>query len=225
MKLRCQYISLPGNQCSHSTFQGGMYCRWHKILIEFRNDFQKRKWAGQIMMVGVYSFLGLSIYALTLFTRSHNYAFIFLFFFAACNSLKFFSDSIMALNYPLSHFALWPKMLALGLALEIISVASVVYIAAVNSSFILPLVHLILSDKISANYGPAIFSTAAIAYSCIMAYLLAKRILFIKWPFLGMFLFFIWVSLSTSVFKPILTSKIPIIPQYINHQYHNKNSR
>src|SRR5690349_13660136 len=115
MYLKCQKTYLLHGRCHRRTYRDGKFCRWHEILQEFQQDHRAvNPWVWQSFMFGVYGSLSIAGLTLRMFSTTYDLVALLMAVYSIGLALKLFADAIMAKNYPLSLFAFWPQMLALG---------------------------------------------------------------------------------------------------------------
>ena len=122
MDYQCQLTFLNGQGCQLPAFRDTDLCFWHavwhRIRWHYRNIPTPIVRSLQLLAIGLFLMAG---YGLWRGLRTGEIIWLLLSIFAFGAALRLFSDSIMGLAQPLSQLGVWPYLLALGLALEVIA--------------------------------------------------------------------------------------------------------
>ncbi|MFN8421681.1 MAG: hypothetical protein U0528_20905 [Anaerolineae bacterium] len=105
--LRCQ-ILYPTNyaRCPNPTYRILPICRWHRIMAEFRRDYQIAPWAAHVMMYLAGSSFFAVIFCSYQFSVTVDGRWLLPIVASTGMTFATFADSVMARNYPLSQYAL-----------------------------------------------------------------------------------------------------------------------
>lgn len=186
MSLRCQQIYFGRRRCAHSTFGDEEVCRWHKIAREFRADLKRtRGFAQQGFLYAAYGSLAAVLGSLFMLSRDPSPVWVFAAVYSLGWGATLLADAVMALDYPFSGLPFWAKLLAVGLAVTVVS-------GGLGSLYLV--YHPEKAQQLAAMAGQAawwtqhgprllVVSTALLALSNLK--LLLGRILFVRIPHFG----------------------------------------
>lgn len=184
-ELECQKTFLRGGRCHNLTFRDEEWCRWHKILHEFRADLAKRSHANRQLMTGSFAWLALAGWGLWKYAHTPHLIFIFLAVAATGCSAKLFADGVLARDYPLSQFAGWAKLLAVGMVVEILGEVAFAALIVLVPGSAEPIIRSIGTNPRWITYGPMMLAIAAAYFASTMTRLFLSRIFFRDFPSLG----------------------------------------
>lgn len=210
--LHCQHNYLPNRRCPRLTYHNSQWCRWHKILHEFRDDNKRMGgWIAHSHMFGAGINFTLAITALWFFSRSADIIWIPLIFFTIGWGCMLFADGMIALDYPLSQFAAWAKLLMIGMILAIIGGMATIVYALLQPQAVLPIVSLLAGQSFSwlALYGPALLVLIVTLLMISPLRLLVGRILFFHPKYLSLVLWFLASGVVGLAFRPVLEKLNP----------------
>lgn len=211
MRIRCQQVYLQGRQCPYRTDGQGMYCRWHRILHDFRRDLQKMPWIAHFYMYGVYTSLAMLVFFQWKSLQVPHLIWLLLSVWSICWALILFSDAIIAKNFPLSQFAIWGKLLAYGLGGAILSGAVVIAYISADPSAAKPLLDL-LADRISWLDSRVLVAVATVAIVPNVKMLL-ERILFLRFKYTGTVLWLGSLWVATWALRPRILELVGHTPE------------
>src|SRR5262249_48655336 len=94
--MQCQETYLLHRRCRYSAFGADRYCRWHKIVHEFRSDLAGRpRLMSQFFMFGANVGIVGSGVCLWQFSQENNFLWIVCAMFMLSGGIKYFSDAMI----------------------------------------------------------------------------------------------------------------------------------
>jgi hypothetical protein len=109
-------------RCPYPTFGSGDTCRWHRFAADLREFIALIPKGGpQAAMSSVVGQGVVGLFALWHFVTQGGAFWAFAAFLAAGSGLKFFSEAMICLRYPLSDLPLWPRAVVLASVVELVS--------------------------------------------------------------------------------------------------------
>lgn len=183
--LLCQKTYLLDGRCKKPTLGDTEFCRWHRVINEFRSDLSRKpRLFSQFLIFGSFIFLRQAIASAAEFYASSEFIWLLTTVVLLGGGVKLWADGIIALDYPLSQFAVLAQLLAIGMILEVIGgIATGIYISVVPAAA-RPIIQALGSHPTWMKYGAAILAMIAIVIAAISVNMLLRRILFIRSPYL-----------------------------------------
>lgn len=206
-RLHCQHLYIAMRRCHHVVYQDSEWCRWHKILHEFRADNSRLgNWIAVTHMIGTGIDMSIAIVAFWFFTRTHNVIWLPLVSFSFGWACMLFADGIMAQDYPLSQFATWAKLLMVGMVLAIIGGVLTIAYAFTQPEAVLPLVTLLVGQNFPwlTVYGPTLLILFVAIATSMPVTLLVHRVMFLRAKYLSPALSFLVIAVVSLAVRQLL---------------------
>lgn len=197
--LTCQQLVLPGRRCPRRTFRESGYCRWHRILHEFRADLVCRPDAARTFMFQagllVAVLVALSWFAVV--AGNVNLITVLLACLLLGSAVKLFGDAVLARDYPLAQFPIWSQLLAGGMALEVLAGAALAMTISRDVEAARAVFAGFTSQAWVQTYGPAALAVFAAGSAAMSLTLFVRRILFLHYRYFGPLAWLFALSLAS----------------------------
>lgn len=202
--MRCQKTYLADGHCKKGVFGASKWCRWHKIIEEFRADLSRYpKIAAQGMMLASSGLAYGAGYSLWMYSKQGAVVWGILAVFLIGSSAKYFADGCIAQDHPFSQFALWGQLLAFGLAVEVTAGATLGFYLVSHYSEAEGLAGELSLPSFLAKFAPSLLTAAIVLEVGVSVRLLVKRIFFWRRPMVNSLLtIMIWGMVGTAL-RPI----------------------
>ena len=208
--MQCQKVYLRNGYCKQAAFGASKWCRWHKIIEEFRRDLQKRpQLFAQVMMFGSSMAASGAVYCGWMAAHPGNVAWSLLAILLAGSSAKFFADGCISQDHPFAQFALWGKLLAIGLVIEIGSGTVAGFYLVQHPSEASEIVRHVTSSEFWLKYGPSLLAAASFLTATMSARLFLNRILFLRRPGLDYAIGLLTLVTISYAAQPMLQEVVP----------------
>lgn len=205
--MRCQKLYFGNRRCRNSALAAGQWCRWHKIVQEFRKDLSARseKYARSATFAAAVG-VQLGGYALWRFAHHGSWLWCELALVALGSAIKLFADGIIAQDHPFAQAAWWGKMLTFGILLEVCAAAIAGWHITVDPARGAALVREFTSAPAAIKWVPPL--AAALLCRDLLANLrvLMSRVLFIWRPSFNIVLQMAMIFLPAAVLLPLIAS-------------------
>lgn len=206
-RLHCQQLYIALRRCPRVVYGESEWCRWHKILHEFRADNSRfGNWIAVTHMIGTGIDVSIAVVAFWFFTTTNNMIWLPLVLFSSGWACMLFADGIMAQDYPLSQFATWAKLLMVGMVLAIIGGVATIAYALAQPEAVLPLVRLLVGQNFPwlTTYGPALLVLVVAIATTMPVALLVHRVLFLRAKYLSPVLWFLVIAVVSTAARQVL---------------------
>ncbi|MBX3064730.1 MAG: hypothetical protein KF726_17235 [Anaerolineae bacterium] len=212
--LRCQ-ILYPTNyaRCPNPTYRILPICRWHRIMAEFRRDYQIAPWAAHVMMYLAGSSFFAVIFCSYQFSVTVDGRWLLPIVASTGMTFATFADSVMARNYPLSQYALWAKMLSTGILLVAIGAAILAFYAVLAPDATRAFVQQLTTDERLIDWSPALIGIIGGFGFGIYGRMFLRRVLFIRNRFANWGVYGVQLGLIGAALQPLFMNLSPISPQ------------
>lgn len=209
--MKCQKTYLRDGYCKNPPFGASKWCRWHKIIEEFRSDLSRKpRLFSQLLMFGSSMCFGAVFWCSWMLFQHGTIIWLLLAILMMGSSAKFFADGCIAQDHPFTQFSLWGKMLLFGLILEIVS-GAVTGFYLLNHGHEADMVVDKLTEKLFwLKYGPALLIAAIFLNTGFSLKLCLDRVLFIKRPALNSMIFMLTLMMVVSSLRPFVHQVIPL---------------
>lgn len=216
--MQCQKTYLAEGYCKNQVFGASKWCRWHKVIEEFRADLRHYpKLAAQGLMFGASGLAYLAAYSLSMFAKHDSLIWVTVSVFFVGGSVKYFADGCIAQDHPFSQFAFWSKLLAFGLFLEIVSGSVLGYYLATNYSTAAEIARQFSLPSFLSKYGATLITAALILECSFSIRLFVNRVLFLRQPALNSLITIMMFGLMGTALRPLW---LPQTPPDLGQQSH-----
>ena len=212
MRVRCQQVYPGLRQCRRWSLSDSQWCRWHRILQEYRADWKGSPERSRSLMFGAGTDLALGAVGIWMFLHRSEMVWLLLGLWALGWSAMLFSDSVIALDYPLSQFTIWPKALAGGMAAAALcGFGSAIYLAIVPRTAE-PVLALISQKDGWLLYGPSLLIAVLAWASATPLKMFIHRVLFRNPPLFDGTVMLATMCLASAALHPLLQRVSPVDP-------------
>jgi hypothetical protein len=211
MRIQCQQTYPQYRRCYKPTHGDEQWCRWHKILHEFRDDDKKvGRWSAQDHMfsAGIYFTIGAA--CLRSFATVPNLIWLPFICFALGRGLMSFTHGVIAQDYPLSQFAFWAKLLTAAMIVGIAGGVTSALCVTIWPQTAQPVLLALNNNPLWLTFGPTLL-VGILAFSTTSLLSSFLRLIFSrKIPHLEEVLWFLAFGLVATVIQPVLDRFNPI---------------
>lgn len=162
---QCDMESIKGGRCENWAFRSRFrhrieekkeFCRWHCITLVTAKANRTTLWRASFkqMQAGVY--LLVSFVSLWRFALDGDILWLAVSTFCLGAAIRYLFDSIIAPWHALSRLAIWAKLVATGLALEVVAGIAILFLVGRQPELINPIVAALGKASAWLLFGPAI---------------------------------------------------------------------
>ena len=203
--MQCQKTFLAEGRCKNNTFGASRWCRWHKIIEEFRSDLSRvARLAAQGMMFTSSIFVYGVAYCLWFYAKEGTQVWPIAAVFLCGGAAKFFADGCIAQDHPFANFALWGKLLTFGLLVEVVAGGVLGWYLLSHSAQAEQIVSSFSTIPFWISKGPPILIAAIFLEAALSTRLLMSRVLFLRRAWLNTLILLFAVSMVGAALRPLL---------------------